>query len=77
MQAFSSITLRGSNPDQVSIYVDGVPLNVAQGGGTAVDFTVPLHGIRLPASVLVQPGHRAVNVAAQIPARAAHHLLGG
>jgi len=43
-------------------------VDVAQGGGTAVDFTVPLHGIRLPASVLVQPGHRAVNVAAQIPA---------
>ncbi len=42
--------------------------DVAQGGGAAVDFKVPLHGIRLPASVLVQPGHRSVNVGAQIAA---------
>lgn len=40
-QAFSSVTLRGSNPDQVSIYVDGVPLNIAQGGGVDVS-TLPL-----------------------------------
>jgi len=40
-QAFSSITLRGSNPDQVSIYVDGVPLNIAQGGGVDAS-TLPL-----------------------------------
>jgi outer membrane cobalamin receptor len=40
-EAFSSITLRGSNPDQVSIYVDGVPLNIAEGGGVDVS-TLPL-----------------------------------
>ncbi len=40
-QAFTSITLRGSNPDQVSIYVDGVPLNIAEGGGVDVS-TLPL-----------------------------------
>jgi outer membrane cobalamin receptor len=40
-QAFSTITLRGSNPDQVSIYVDGVPLNIAEGGGVDVS-TLPL-----------------------------------
>lgn len=40
-QAFSSIALRGSNPDQVAIYVDGVPLAVAEGGGVDVS-TLPL-----------------------------------
>ncbi|HXU61851.1 MAG TPA: TonB-dependent receptor [Polyangia bacterium] len=40
-QAFSTITLRGSNPDQVAIYVDGVPLAIAQGGGVDVS-TLPL-----------------------------------
>jgi outer membrane cobalamin receptor len=40
-EAFSSITLRGSNPDQVSIYLDGVPLNIAEGGGVDVS-TLPL-----------------------------------
>ncbi len=40
-QAFSSITLRGSNPDQVQIYVDGVPLDIAQGGGVDIS-TLPL-----------------------------------
>jgi iron complex outermembrane receptor protein len=40
-EAFSSITLRGSNPDQVSIYLDGVPLNIAQGGGVDVS-TLPV-----------------------------------
>ena len=43
-EAFSSITLRGSNPDQVSIYVDGVPLNVAQGGGVDIS-TLPVGDI--------------------------------
>lgn len=40
-EAFSSLTLRGSNPDQVVIYVDGVPLNIAEGGGVDVS-TLPL-----------------------------------
>ncbi len=40
-QAFSSVTLRGGNPDQVLIYVDGVPLNIAEGGGVDVS-TLPL-----------------------------------
>jgi outer membrane receptor protein involved in Fe transport len=40
-QAFSSVTLRGSNPDQVQIYLDGVPLNIAQGGGVDIS-TLPL-----------------------------------
>jgi iron complex outermembrane receptor protein len=40
-QAFSSLTLRGSNPDQVQIYVDGVPLDIAEGGGVDVS-TLPL-----------------------------------
>jgi len=39
--AFSTVTLRGSNPDEVRIYVDGIPLNQAVGG--AVDLsTLPL-----------------------------------
>jgi iron complex outermembrane receptor protein len=37
----STITLRGSNPDQVRIYIDGVPLNIAAGGGVDVS-TLPL-----------------------------------
>ena len=32
-QAFTTLTLRGSNPDQVAIYVDGVLLDIAEGGG--------------------------------------------
>ncbi|HXJ20251.1 MAG TPA: TonB-dependent receptor [Polyangia bacterium] len=40
-QAFASLTLRGSNPDQVSIYVDGVPLDIAEGGGVDIS-TLPL-----------------------------------
>jgi len=39
--AFSTVSLRGSNPDEVRIFVDGVPLNQAVGG--AVDLsTLPL-----------------------------------
>ncbi|HVV50942.1 MAG TPA: TonB-dependent receptor [Polyangia bacterium] len=40
-QAFTSLTLRGSTPDQVQIYVDGVPLDIAEGGGVDVS-TLPL-----------------------------------
>ncbi|HEY6476022.1 MAG TPA: TonB-dependent receptor plug domain-containing protein, partial [Polyangia bacterium] len=40
-QAFSSLTLRGSNPDQVQVYVDGVPLDIAEGGGVDVS-TLPV-----------------------------------
>jgi iron complex outermembrane receptor protein len=40
-QAFSNITLRGSNPDQVQVYVDGVPLAIAEGGGVDIS-TLPL-----------------------------------
>jgi iron complex outermembrane receptor protein len=40
-QAFASITLRGSTPDQVEIYVDGVPLDIAEGGGVDIS-TLPL-----------------------------------
>ncbi|HEX2660551.1 MAG TPA: TonB-dependent receptor [Polyangia bacterium] len=39
--AFATVSLRGSNPDEVRIYIDGVPLNQAVGG--AVDLsTLPL-----------------------------------
>ena len=39
--ALTTVSLRGSNPDEVRIYVDGVPLNQAVGG--AVDLsTLPL-----------------------------------
>ncbi|HVU52619.1 MAG TPA: TonB-dependent receptor, partial [Polyangia bacterium] len=39
--AFSTLSLRGSNPDEVRVFVDGVPLNQAVGG--AVDLsTLPL-----------------------------------
>jgi outer membrane cobalamin receptor len=35
------VSLRGSNPDQVRIFIDGVPLNIAEGG--AIDLsTLPL-----------------------------------
>jgi outer membrane receptor protein involved in Fe transport len=39
--AFSTIALRGSNPDEVLIYLDGVPLNIAEGGGVDIS-TLPL-----------------------------------
>jgi iron complex outermembrane receptor protein len=39
--AFTSISVRGSNPDEVRIYVDGVPLNIAAGGAVDVS-TLPL-----------------------------------
>ena len=35
------LALRGSNPDEVLIYVDGVPLNIAEGGGVDIS-TLPL-----------------------------------
>jgi len=39
--SFSTLTLRGANPDEVRMYLDGVPLNIAAGG--AVDLsTLPL-----------------------------------
>jgi outer membrane receptor protein involved in Fe transport len=38
---FASLALRGSNPDEVLIYVDGVPLNIAEGGGVDIS-TLPL-----------------------------------
>ena len=39
--AFSTLTLRGANPDEVRVYVDGVPLGIASGG--AIDLsTLPL-----------------------------------
>lgn len=37
----STITLRGANPDQVRIYIDGVPLNIAAGGGVDIS-TLPV-----------------------------------
>ncbi len=39
--AFTSIALRGLNPDEVLIYIDGVPLNIAEGGGVDIS-TLPL-----------------------------------
>jgi outer membrane cobalamin receptor len=38
---FATLTLRGSNPDEVMVYLDGVPLNIAQGGGVDLS-TLPL-----------------------------------
>jgi outer membrane cobalamin receptor len=40
----TTITLRGSNPDQVRIYVDGVPVNIAAGGGVDIS-TLPIGDI--------------------------------
>ena len=37
----TTITLRGSNPDQVRVYVDGVPVNIAAGGGVDIS-TLPI-----------------------------------
>ncbi len=39
--AASTITLRGSNADQVRVFVDGVPVNIAAGGGVDVS-TLPI-----------------------------------
>jgi iron complex outermembrane receptor protein len=38
---FATLTLRGSNPDQVMVYLDGVLLNIAEGGGVDLS-TLPL-----------------------------------
>ena len=39
--SFATLSLRGANPDEVRVYVDGIPLNQAVGG--AVDLsTLPL-----------------------------------
>ncbi len=38
---FATVSLRGSNPDEVSFYVDGVPLAVASGGSVDLS-TLPL-----------------------------------
>jgi iron complex outermembrane receptor protein len=39
--ATGTLSLRGSNPDEVRVYLDGVPLNVAEGGGVDIS-TLPL-----------------------------------
>ena len=39
--SFSTLTLRGANPDEVRFYLDGVPLNIAAGGGVDIS-TLPL-----------------------------------
>lgn len=41
MGSLATVSLRGSTPEQVLIYVDGIPLNVAWGGGVDLS-TVPL-----------------------------------
>jgi iron complex outermembrane receptor protein len=41
LASFTTLSLRGSNPDQVRIVLDGVPLNIAQGGAVDVS-TLPL-----------------------------------
>ena len=38
---YSTLALRGANPDEVRIYLDGVPLNIAAGGAVDVS-TLPL-----------------------------------
>jgi outer membrane receptor protein involved in Fe transport len=38
---FTTLSLRGSNPDQVRVFIDGVPLNIAEGGAIDVS-TLPL-----------------------------------
>ena len=42
--AYATVTLRGSNPDEVLIFIDGVPLNIAEGGGVDIS-TLPLGDI--------------------------------
>src|SRR5437899_2265243 len=39
--SFATLSLRGSNPDEVRIYVDGVPLGIAEGGAVDIS-TLPL-----------------------------------
>jgi outer membrane cobalamin receptor len=39
--SYSTLSIRGSSPDQVRIYLDGVPLNLAAGGGVDIS-TLPL-----------------------------------
>jgi outer membrane receptor protein involved in Fe transport len=39
--SFTTLSLRGSNPDQVRVFLDGVPLNIAEGGGVDLS-TLPL-----------------------------------
>lgn len=39
--AVVTLTMRGANPDEVRVYVDGVPLNLAEGGAVDIS-TLPL-----------------------------------
>jgi iron complex outermembrane receptor protein len=39
--SFTTLSLRGSNPDQVRVYIDGVPVAIAEGGGVDLS-TLPL-----------------------------------
>jgi outer membrane receptor protein involved in Fe transport len=39
--SFTTLSLRGSNPDQVRVFIDGVPIAIAEGGGVDVS-TLPL-----------------------------------
>jgi vitamin B12 transporter len=39
--SFTTLSLRGSNPDQVRVFIDGVPIAIAEGGGVDLS-TLPL-----------------------------------
>ncbi len=39
--SFTTLSLRGSNPDQVRVFIDGVPVAIAEGGGVDLS-TLPL-----------------------------------
>jgi len=42
--ALSTISIRGSTPSQVQVYVDDIPLNLATGGGVDIGF-IPIWGM--------------------------------
>ena len=44
--SYSAISIRGSTAEQVQIYLDGVPLNRATGGGVDLG-SLPLHGVEV------------------------------
>ncbi|MFC1526931.1 TonB-dependent receptor plug domain-containing protein, partial [Candidatus Latescibacterota bacterium] len=63
--SFSTISIRGSTAEQVQVYLDGVPLNQASGGG--VDFgNLPVSGVE---SIEVYRG--------AVPARFGGNSIGG
>ncbi len=85
LNSFATVSIRGSTPEQVTVLVDGIPLNSPLGGGVNLA-DIPLTGVEsievhrgfTPASIGVSSIGGAVNIKTRRPddADALHATLG-